>query len=1065
MKDYFAEEVQGNTATVDYFAQEVAPNRISADSLDKLRESQVQQSILEDQARNPYKTALNNIYQEGIAPLVSAASTGLTLGFSKEGLGAVNPELKGMITPEQQTLPGKAIRGLSEGYATFAGLPAKMVIGGINLAAKKAPQYILPAAKAFQGTMAQKVATNALGGGISGLSLAAENADPAKQAQQVAMGLGVGALIPVGADKVGKYLRPIEEKAQALIKKNAKVYRHILNPGKGIIQDVEIKSGKNIDDYMDLAAEENLVINQKEGKINTELARKQIGDRTAELNAQLDAALSTNTSNQFNLREIGERAKDNLRRFVKDPTDLKNSLADVDEQIQDAINLYGSDVIDGVTANRLKSGKWSKGYDALKPNSKKVARAIGWSIKDAIEQAYPDQVIRETNERLGKFLTLEKILQKTDGQVVQGGKLGGYFAQTAGTMIGGAVGHAINPGFGTAAGAEIGRRGGRAVNQIVNDPARITQGLAKEPGVGARLGSNLGDKVRKEMSRVHPEEVVRRTPINRSNAINVGGNENQLSMNPTPDSIGYQSREAVPTGNINPELRTGIGYSRSAEGRGRPQPQPYAGNEYGVTGKKVNQKQRLITSDKVSNQPIAIPQSIDDIERYIQGRYEAGASQNELDILEEYYSKQVFRAERNQPLQKPPQVVESSRGKSTSLPQSSSGNEVGNRQPSIGGDSSSSGQQRTAGIRKTSVNRRSQKDKGTSDGTSSEVSEAGKSSKKLIPRKKDALGNRGSIDVDSSASRPQDFATAEEYVASKLTELRDAIRKDNSERNLKVLNENGLSVKSSDEVITMYHGTEGKNIKSIEKNGINTNTYLASDKKAAQIFAGRTGTVIEIRVPVSELGSLTKTTMANTEGVTAVTAMKLRKDADGVWRMSVKENPSEEIPGIGLPRGTTATAEWEAARNPNFNREKFLGATAATGAIGSTLIPRKAEASTDVDMNKIYSIESSDNPKAHNKSSNAKGLGQITPIVLKEWNNFHPKESHTDNDLFNPEVNKKISSWYMNKRIPQMLKAKKLADTIENRLVAYNAGIGRVGKILPKETADYIKKYNKKKAS
>jgi len=139
----------------------------------------------------------------------------------------------------------------------------------------------------------------------------------------------------------------------------------------------------------------------------------------------------------------------------------------------------------------------------------------------------------------------------------------------------------------------------------------------------------------------------------------------------------------------------------------------------------------------------------------------------------------------------------------------------------------------------------------------------------------------------------------------------------------------------------------------------------------------------------------------------------------------------------------------------------------ARGVVGATAlgagIASNSEASSDIDMNKIYSIESSNNEKAHNKSSNAKGLGQITPIVLKEWNNLHPKDKHSDRDLFNKDVNKKIASWYMNKRIPQMLKSMKKPDTAENRLIAYNAGIGRVGKILPRETANYIKKYKGEK--
>lgn len=121
-----------------------------------------------------------------------------------------------------------------------------------------------------------------------------------------------------------------------------------------------------------------------------------------------------------------------------------------------------------------------------------------------------------------------------------------------------------------------------------------------------------------------------------------------------------------------------------------------------------------------------------------------------------------------------------------------------------------------------------------------------------------------------------------------------------------------------------------------------------------------------------------------------------------------------------------------------------------------TTIPIKP---TTVDMNKIYFIESSNNPKAYNKRSQAKGLGQITPIVLKEWNNFHPKAQVSDDDLFNADVNKQIAKWYMNERIPAMLKYFKKEDNARNRLIAYNAGIARVGQVLPKETDDYLKKY------
>ena len=112
-----------------------------------------------------------------------------------------------------------------------------------------------------------------------------------------------------------------------------------------------------------------------------------------------------------------------------------------------------------------------------------------------------------------------------------------------------------------------------------------------------------------------------------------------------------------------------------------------------------------------------------------------------------------------------------------------------------------------------------------------------------------------------------------------------------------------------------------------------------------------------------------------------------------------------------------------------------------------------------INLEIIKQIESSGNPNAYNKKSKARGHYQITPIVTKEYNAYN-KDKVKDEDLFNPETNRKIADWYMNKRIPQMHKAYKLQDTLENRLTSYNAGIGntRKGRI-PTETQNYIKKY------
>ena len=118
-----------------------------------------------------------------------------------------------------------------------------------------------------------------------------------------------------------------------------------------------------------------------------------------------------------------------------------------------------------------------------------------------------------------------------------------------------------------------------------------------------------------------------------------------------------------------------------------------------------------------------------------------------------------------------------------------------------------------------------------------------------------------------------------------------------------------------------------------------------------------------------------------------------------------------------------------------------------------------------IDMLKIRQIESSNDPSAVNPRTGAIGFYQIMPKgkrgALDEWNQFHPKQTYQDKDLYEPNINYNIANWYMNKRIPQMLKHYKIPDTLENRLASYNFGIGNVksGNPLPTETTNYIKKY------
>lgn len=60
-------------------------------------------------------------------------------------------------------------------------------------------------------------------------------------------------------------------------------------------------------------------------------------------------------------------------------------------------------------------------------------------------------------------------------------------------------------------------------------------------------------------------------------------------------------------------------------------------------------------------------------------------------------------------------------------------------------------------------------------------------------------------------------------------------------------------------------------------------------------------------------------------------------------------------------------------------------------------------------------------------------------------------------DYMDPEVNTRVGCWFLGVHIPFLLGKYKKPDTVENRLIAYNAGIGRVisGQV-PASTREYV---------
>lgn len=116
----------------------------------------------------------------------------------------------------------------------------------------------------------------------------------------------------------------------------------------------------------------------------------------------------------------------------------------------------------------------------------------------------------------------------------------------------------------------------------------------------------------------------------------------------------------------------------------------------------------------------------------------------------------------------------------------------------------------------------------------------------------------------------------------------------------------------------------------------------------------------------------------------------------------------------------------------------------------------KAHASEDVYLSYIRRIESSDCRNMIGDGGKAIGCYQLHAGVVLDYNKANGTK-YTHAQMLDPNISMNVANWYLNKRIPQMLRHYKKPDTLENRLTAYNMGIGSVvkGKVATK----YINKY------
>lgn len=137
--------------------------------------------------------------------------------------------------------------------------------------------------------------------------------------------------------------------------------------------------------------------------------------------------------------------------------------------------------------------------------------------------------------------------------------------------------------------------------------------------------------------------------------------------------------------------------------------------------------------------------------------------------------------------------------------------------------------------------------------------------------------------------------------------------------------------------------------------------------------------------------------------------------------------------------------------------------------VSATVSVAAAEECVRIYLPAISQIESGGDPRAvsYRGAKYGRGEYQISEVCFKDYLLYHPREKIEIQTLFDPNTSYKIADWYLNSRIPGMLKHYGVPDSIENRLIAYNSGIRRAvshhktGAEIPAETVKYIEKYCK----
>lgn len=416
-RDYFAEEIKGNSEAKDYFSEEI---------------SQGKQPVKQNPVIGVGKGMLD-IVRGATRPLVE------TSAHTLQGLQGL-----------AQQATGRPVNMPTYNVPFYGEIPPIQNVGQAVGNALQTSASIMP-------TLNPALAGAMFGGGGS----LNRGESPVSTAISTGLGAGLGVVTSAvtGLNK------------QKLIQEATNIYRKVLRPTSSEIKKITIGKGENIDKYFTLAAKEKLPIKMTpDRKLDTTEAISVLQNKQSVVHDKLNSELAKDTTKRFNLNNIRQKAKLEASKSIKNASELKIAKQNIDQFIDDEITRTGGRFVNASELNNIKQGMWSVSYNPLDPaqNIKAdSARYIGHISKKIIEDYSPSSSIASLNRISGDYATLQRLLENAHGR-----SSGTLVKEGLGRLIGGMAGAATPHPI---MGAGIGQAAGGKIVNLLNNPDIATK--------------------------------------------------------------------------------------------------------------------------------------------------------------------------------------------------------------------------------------------------------------------------------------------------------------------------------------------------------------------------------------------------------------------------------------------------------------------------------------------------------------------------------------------------------------------------------------------------------------